>query len=85
MRGAARPPASGAPRGLTNFPSPCRHCSGAAARGRRCRRAPGAPGGGKSSRALRVLREKFPTAGHGKVNFSPAVELVLFPSPWGNR
>ena len=42
-------------------------------------------GGGENGRALPVLREIFPIAGHGKVNFSPAIELVLFPPPWGNR
>lgn len=43
------------------------------------------PRGGKSGRALRILWGNFPTPGHSKVNFSPAIELVLFPPPWGNR
>lgn len=93
-QGVARPP--GEPRvppeqererpaGWRTFPPPPVIVRALPVRGRRNRRAPGGPGGGKSGRALRVLREKFPTAGHRKVNFSPAIELVLFPQPWGDR
>lgn len=39
--------------------------------------------GGKIVRALLVFRRNFPTAEHGKVNFSPAFEFVSFPPPRG--
>lgn len=64
----------------------CRSGAAATAERRAVRGGGGEGEGGKSGRALRILRGKiFPTAGHGEVNFSPAVELVLFPRPWGDR
>lgn len=72
VRAAAGPLVSRALRGLANFPSPSRYCSGMLSPGRGGHRAPGGPEGGKRGDGLvRLLGGIFPPLGIAKLTFLP--------------